>query len=165
MSEEATLIVIAEISIALAGFSGVAATFGRRQERPWSRSERTRLANLLNHSGIALFASLIPLIFAQMDGFTPDLWTISSLSWVFFGSFGIGFALHASRKEPATTRSRWSFIPLVAFAGLWVFQLCNALLWHLAWPYLLALAGNLGFAFIEFMGLVNPSLEDEATSP
>ena len=68
MIEESILIVIAEISVALAGFSGVAAAFGRRQERTWSDDERSKLANLLNHSGIALFASLIPLIFAQPDG-------------------------------------------------------------------------------------------------
>lgn len=73
MGEEAALIVIAEISVALAGFSCIAAAFGRRREGTWSRSERMRLANLLNHSGIALFASLLPLIFGQQEGFTPDL--------------------------------------------------------------------------------------------
>jgi hypothetical protein len=163
MSEESSLIVIAEIAAALAGFSGIAATFGRRHERPWSRLERARLTNLLNHSGIALFAALVPLVFAQLEGFTPKLWRISSLLWAVFASIGIGVRLRWIVSQDSTTTGRFSHIALMGFIALLVFQLCNAFLWMLAWPYLLALVGNLGFAFVQFMRLVNPSADNDAS--
>ena len=72
MTEESSLIVIAEVAAALAGFSGVAATFGRRQERPWSDEERERLANLLNHSGIALFAATQ----VRTETSSPTTWSL-----------------------------------------------------------------------------------------
>ncbi len=163
MSEESVLIVIAEIATALAGFSGIAATFGRRQERPWSQSERARLANLLNHSGIALFAALAPLVFAQIHGFTPNLWRISSFLWAAFASIGIALRLRWIVSQDSTAATRMATIALTGFVSLLIFQLCNALFWQLAWPYLLALVGNLAFAFVMFMGLVNPSADDSAT--
>jgi hypothetical protein len=162
MSEESALIVVAEIAAALAGFSGIAATFGRRQERPWSQSERARLANLLNHSGIALFAALVPLVFAQIAGFTPNLWRISSLLWAAFATLGIAMRLRWILSQDSTATSRRASAALMGFIGLLIFQLCNALFWQLAWPYLLALLGNLAFAFVQFMGLVNPSPGDGA---
>ena len=162
MSEESSLIVIAEIAAALAGFSGIAAAFGRRQERQWSQRERARLSNLLNHSGIALFSALVPLVFAQLEGFTPKLWRISSLLWAAFASIGIALRLRWIVSQDSIASFRRSAIPLTGFVSLLVFQLCNALLWQLAWPYLLALVGNLGFAFVQFMGLVNPSPDDDA---
>lgn len=83
----------------------------------------------------------------------------SSLIWVFFSTFGIAFALRGARKSGKTRGALERLVSTVGFVALWVFQLCNALLWQLAWPYLIALTGNLGFAFVQFMGLVNPSVE------
>ena len=165
MIEESILVVIAEISVALAGFSGIAAAFGRRQQRTWSKDERAKLANLLNHSGIALFASLVPLIFAQAGGFDAGLWRVCSLLWVFFASFGIWFSLRnlqRSRREGAPRTFPFS---LAGFLALWFFQVGNALLWQMAWPYFLALTGNLAFALVQFMSLVNPTDEGDADRP
>jgi len=162
MMEESILIVIAEISVALAGFSGVAAAFGRRQQRIWSQGERAKLANLLNHSGIALFASLTPLIFAQAGGFDAGLWMVCSLLWVFFASFGIGFSIRNLRRARREGASETFPFSLAGFVALWLFQVGNALIWQMAWPYFLALTGNLAFAFVQFMSLVNPSRDDDA---
>lgn len=162
MIEESILIVIAEISVALAGFSGIAAAFGRRQQRTWSGDERAKLANLLNHSGIALFASLIPLIFAQAGGFDAGLWMVCSLLWVFFASFGIGFSIRNLRRARREGGLETFPFSLAGFVALWLFQVGNALIWQMAWPYFLALTGNLAFAFVQFMSLVNPSREDGA---
>jgi hypothetical protein len=162
MSEESSLIVIAEIAAALAGFSGIAATFGRRSDRAWSQSERRGLADLLNHSGIALFAALVPLVFAQREGFTPSLWRNSSSFWAIFALIGIALQIRWVVSQNSREVVRKSALTLIGFVSLLVFQVYNALNWQLAWPYLLALVGNLGFAFIQFMKLVNPANEDGA---
>ncbi len=162
MSEDSVLVLIAEVAAALAGFSGVAAAFGRRQERSWSRVEQARLADLLNHSGIALFAAFATLVAAQREGFSPELWRNSSLFWAGFAVVGIGLRVRSLRLDPAVHAIRRSAVSLSAFVALLIFQLFNAWTWRLAWPYLLALVANLGFAFIQFMGLVNPSRTDDA---
>ena len=55
------LMVIAEIAVALAGFSAIASNFSR----DWTPEKSALLTNLLTHSGIALFASMVPLIMSQ----------------------------------------------------------------------------------------------------
>ena len=161
MTEESLLIVIAEVAAALAGFSGIAAAFGRRQERTWSANERARLADLLNHSGIALFASLTPLVFAQRDGFNPDLWRNSSFFWAGFAVIGVGLRLRGLLSRRASGELRRAALSLSMFGALIVYQLYNALFWHMAFPYLTALVCNLGFAFVQFTSLVNPSSGDD----
>lgn len=52
------LMVIAEIAVALAGFAAVVANFSEN----WTKAKSEQLANLLTQSGIALFASMAPLI-------------------------------------------------------------------------------------------------------
>ena len=162
MSEESSLIAIAEVAAALAGFSGIAAAFGRRQERRWSAVERERLSNLLNHSGIALFASLVPLVLALDGGFTPEHWRILSFFWAGFASIGIGLGVRSVWANWSTSSGRrraGSLLQFVGFLLLLALQLWNAIVLQEGWPYLLALIGNLGYAFIHFMGLVNPSTD------
>ncbi|MEE2703190.1 MAG: hypothetical protein VX614_04130 [Myxococcota bacterium] len=162
MTEESSLIVIAEVAAALAGFSGIAAAFGRRQERPWTEVERARLSNLLNHSGIALFAALVPLVLALDGGFTPEHWRISSLFWAAFASIGIGLGVRSGWASWAANSPGRRFAFLLQLGGfilLLVLQLWNAIAVQKGWPYLLGLVGNLGYAFIHFMGLVNPSAD------
>ena len=55
------LMVIAEVAVALAGFSAVVANFSGN----WTAAKSQQLANLLIQSGIALFASMVPLIISQ----------------------------------------------------------------------------------------------------
>ena len=98
-------------------------------------------------------------------GFDAGLWRVCSLLWVFFASFGIWFSLRnlqRSRREGAPRTFPFS---LAGFLALWFFQVGNALLWQMAWPYFLALTGNLAFAFVQFMSLVNPTNEGDADRP
>ena len=49
----------------------------------------------------------------------------------------------------------------VCFAALLVLQIYNALVLGAFWPYLAALVGNLGFAFVQFMRLIVPRTPTE----
>ncbi len=68
MEEDAALIAVAEIAVAIAGFSGIAAALRHRASDTWPVDDRDRFADLVTHSGIALFASLVPLTFAYRSG-------------------------------------------------------------------------------------------------
>ena len=160
MGAENSLVAIAEIAAALTGFSGIVVAFGRLKGRSWTTRERDKFADLLNHSGIALFAALTPLVFSNLEsGSDPRLWMISSLIWSFFSILGLGFGV--KRLWPGIPHDlEWGHLTWLGFLFLLIVQLVNASVWQTAWPYLMALVGNLGFAFIRFLDLVNPRNED-----
>ena len=60
MEVEATLAVLAEIAIAIAGFSGIVAALSRRTESEWTALDRIRLGMLLQISLVGALFSLLP---------------------------------------------------------------------------------------------------------
>ncbi len=53
MDEASALVGIAEIAVAIAGFSGVAPALGHRSDDQfWSPGQRARFVDLITHSGI-----------------------------------------------------------------------------------------------------------------
>ena len=122
------LMVIAEVAVALAGFSAVVANFSGN----WTAAKSQQLANLLIQSGIALFASTVPLIMSQkadnvLEGYR-FVWWVSSASYIFFATF------------------------CVAILAL----VYNLYVGPQGWIYLLALLANVAYAFISFCLLIQP---------
>lgn len=160
MEQESALIAVAEIAVAIAGFSGIAAALRHGNATSWPARDRDQFIQLVSHSGIALFASLTPLIFAHRDGLGPELWTTSSFSWAAFGIAGIGLSLkRASWRDNGRFRVE-SLITLTLFGCVVLFQLYNGWVLKLFWPYLLGLVVNLAFAFTQFMALAIPKPAD-----
>ena len=60
MDAQTTLSTIAEVAIALAGFTGVVAVLGNRRKNDWTSEERLQLRVLVETSMTALFASFTP---------------------------------------------------------------------------------------------------------
>jgi hypothetical protein len=161
MDEASALIAVAEIAVAVAGFSGVAAAFGERNDRAfWTPSQRARFLDMLTHSGIALFASLIPLVFMFRDG-SSDGWALSSLIWGVMACIGTaqGFRRGFRLPRPMGLERYVGPAVLIAFAGLVILQGYNVFVAEAFWPYLAALVGNLGFAFVQFMRMIVPRSE------
>ena len=122
------LMVIAEVAVALSGFSAVVANFSGN----WTAAKSEQLANLLIQSGIALFASMVPLIMSQkadnvVEGYR-FVWWVSSASYIFFATF------------------------CVAIMAL----VYNLYVGPQGWIYLLALLANVAYAFISFCLLIQP---------
>ncbi len=156
MEEDAALIAVAEIAVAIAGFSGIAAALRHRASDTWPVDDRDRFADLVTHSGIALFASLVPLTFAYRSGIGPDLWWISSCSWAGFAAIGITRTIMRNRARGRSQKSFTRVLVPVAFAGVLALQIYNCLFLREFWPYLAGLVANLGFAFTQFMALAIP---------
>ena len=91
------LMVIAEIAVALAGFAAVVANFSEN----WTKAKSEQLANLLTQSGIALFASMVPLIMSQIrvdeEAGNDTVWMVSSACYVFFATSYLVVSLLLSR--------------------------------------------------------------------
>ena len=70
------LVLVAELAVAIAGFSSVVVALGRRPVADWSRGEQRNLRILLQVSGIAILFSLFPLILQRAID-TPVFWNIA----------------------------------------------------------------------------------------
>ena len=154
MIELDILMVIAEVAVAIAGFSAVVANFSKN----WSARKGKQLHDLLYQSGIVLFASLVPLIMSQQDE-SEVLWPISSAMYIFFALVTIARDFWKERKSGIERRTRLLyaspfFLAIVALA-------INIYLGAQAWLYLLALLLNLAFAFFSFVALLKPLIEVE----
>lgn len=72
------LFTVAEVAIALAGFSGVVAILGQRSSGEWSEPDWLRFAMLLAFSFGAVLFSLLPTLVLALGASEPAAWGISS---------------------------------------------------------------------------------------
>ncbi len=78
MDPQDALTTVAEIAIAIAGFSGVAAVLGRRAEGQWASFDVLRLRLLLRSSfGIVIFCFL-PIVLSSASVAAEKVWAPSS---------------------------------------------------------------------------------------
>jgi hypothetical protein len=161
MEPDSALIGVAEIAVAIAGFSGIAAALRHGAAHTWPRADRDRFVDLLTHSGIALFASLIPLVFGYRGGLDPDLWATSSFFWASCGAIGIGMSMRRSRGRGRALQAPANLVVTGMFFGVLLLQVYNVAVLRAFWPYLAGLIMNLSFAFMQFMALAIPGVEPE----
>lgn len=153
------LMVIAEIAVALAGFAAVVANFSEN----WTKAKSKELTNLLTQSGIALFASMVPLIMSQMradDSAGIDtVWMVSSASYVFFASSYLAVSLFLSRSRSSGARAvdRIFLLTFIVAIGA---QIYNLYAGAQGWIYLLALLLSLAYAFVSFTVLIRPLVKN-----
>lgn len=154
----ATLGVLIEASIALAGFSGVAAVFGRRGSGEWSAADRHRLSNLLTASFGVLFAALAALLLLSAGVPAPRCWSLTS------ALLGIGTAGYlpltyrrAARLPPGhparPENPAGILIASVMLLALGV-QLANAAWIHEFWCVMLGLVIVLAVGSFNFSHLI-----------
>lgn len=87
------LFTVAEVAIALAGFSGVVAVLGQRSSGEWSAPDWLRFAMLLAFSFGAVLFSLLPTLVLALGASEPAAWGISSVLLVVFFVSGWGLVV------------------------------------------------------------------------
>lgn len=149
------LMVIAEIAVALAGFAAVVANFSEN----WTKAKSEQLANLLTQSGIALFASMVPLIMSQIrvdeEAGNDTVWMVSSACYVFFATSYLVVSLLLSRGRDTGARAVDRVFLLTFFVAIGA-QIYNLYISAQGWIYLLALLLSLAYAFVSFTLLIRP---------
>lgn len=78
MEIEEAVFTIAEIAVALAGFTGIVVVLGSRGD-VWDDSEILRLHTLLRASLSALFCSFVPLVVTEIGLEAVGVWELSAL--------------------------------------------------------------------------------------
>jgi len=151
------LIGIAEIAIALAGFTGVVVVFGSRSAGTWHPGDRLRLGFLLEASLTAAGFSLLALLLLHTISDRPLTWAIMSAAWALF----MTYSLYSSRRrirqnadEHGDVDRTANLLVAVLFIALIVLQIANAVLWLTFAPFLAALILNLAGATMQFARLI-----------
>ena len=89
---EFSLDTIAEVSVTLAGFSGLAAAFRTRQMRDWAEWERIWFWYILTWSLGSLLFSVLPGVFGSLGVASAPGWALCSIFLALFiaGAVGLG---------------------------------------------------------------------------
>jgi hypothetical protein len=154
------LLTTAELSFALAGFSGVVIIFIRRADTPWNTLDLLRFWTLMGYAAGALLFSLLPLPFLSF-GLAPDsLWgPASAVQGLFMAGAAITHLWPLSLSRPGSWlifvavtlgSSLSAVILLLNAAGLVFQQSFSAYLIGVIWMFL---AGGTMFLRAIYAGL------------
>lgn len=160
-----TLAIFAEISIALAGFSGIVIAFGRRSAGALSQLEIRRLSNLFMLSGLSLILSLVGMALLHIDlADSRILWAWGSAIIFLLATPWLIRDVVAVCRLGASEKAMVS-IPLVIFfdslaAAMIALQYWNWLYLEEQWPFFLALVLIIIGAFQQFILLVRTGISD-----
>lgn len=113
---EESLMAIAQIAIALIGFSGVVVTLGRTKGSQWSESDLLQLRTLVEPSIVVFVGAFLPLGTALAEIQTETVWRVSNA--MLFCLLGIAhslFLIRAGKQKNAVVRSQTAMGFLGAF--------------------------------------------------
>lgn len=159
-----TLVGIAELAVALAGFTGVAVAFGSRDRGSWHPGDRLRLNFLLESSLTAAGFALLTLVLLHVFPDSPSVtWSIGSLLWSIF----MLWSLYSSRRRIRFNQEKHGDIDQSAnrivfwiFSILVLAQIGNVFLWQEFAPLLGALCFNLAGAAMQFVRLIRSAFQE-----
>jgi len=153
---------IAEIAIALTGFTGIVVAHGGRDQAGFSGFARFRFQILVAASLTALALALVPFLLHHLGVPAPAVWSIcSALVAIFMVPIVIldvrSFRDHAD--EIPVFERRAAPVILVLGSILWVVQIANVVSLHRFGPYLAAPFWFLGFSALSFVRILLDSQE------
>jgi len=148
MEAQDFLITVAQISIAIAGFSSIVEALSTRHLQHWSDVERFKFRMLLQVAAFAMFFALLPLVLMQLWE-EQTAWRTALLIYGIFhlvdiGSFIIKFPSGVPWVVKLTT-----FIGLT-IAGLQIYIASVPLSRFVIFIYMVALVWQLFIAFLGF---------------
>ena len=157
------LVGLAEIAVALAGFTGIVVVFGSRSVGSWLPGDRLRLGFLLEASLTAGGFALLALVLYSSIQSAGHAWATVSVLW----SLYMLYSLYTSRQRIGKDLEQHhdidktaNRIVFVLFSALIVAQLVNALWWREFAPVLAALVLNLAGAAMQFARLIRSAFRE-----
>ena len=136
---------LAELALALGGFTGVAAAFGGR-DRTFTIAERTRLITIFLSAGGALAGSLCVLTFASADALATSAFVWASALGATSQLLHLLIIPRAYRLaiDPKASTVGSTLALLVVYVAVSLgLLLVNAIVWREAWPLVAAFSVQL----------------------
>jgi hypothetical protein len=156
MSAENLLTTLAQLGVALAGFSGIVAVLGERARGEWSSRERQLLSVLLATSGGVILWSLLPLLLLASQLPERRVWLFSSAGWVIQQVAILALRARQVARDPAVRAQERGFLVFAWLGGVAALavQLVNLAWLGVAWPHLAAVMWHLALSFLVFVRLL-----------
>jgi hypothetical protein len=158
MESEGILTALAEVGIAIAGFSGIVVALQHRSGR-WLEIDKVRFSMLLQLSLASVFWSLIPILLHLVNPAKTFVWAWSSGLWLAYILATLVYRL--PRNIPAVTAAPepWSrFMGAYMFTSLTLqvlLQTTNLVWLREAWPHVLTILLGLFLASLFFIRLLH----------
>ena len=164
MSDDDVLLTVAEVAIALAGFSSVVAAFGRGAGHAWSAVDRFRLAQMLEHSLAAALFAFVPFCVSHLATDPAAIWATSSGLFAIFLVAETGLVVPRMRalgSERESLRPWLSAIMALCAVAALLLQMANVFGFGFerqAGPYVIGLvlmlvASGAQFSRLLFLGI------------
>ena len=110
------LYIIAEIAVALIGFSGVVTVLGHRGKGQWQTAEKVRLQAMVEPSIIALFGALLPATLGMVIEAGDGLWRLcNSLVLLMHLSAFTAYMFRSRNAETFVSQKLMAGIAVIVF--------------------------------------------------
>jgi MFS family permease len=157
MESEGILTALAEVGIAIAGFSGIVVALQHRSV-DWSEKDKLRFSALLLISLASVFWSLIPILLHLVNPAKAFVWAWSSGLWLAYmlivAVYLILRGLRASTADPEPF-AKFGVAYLITQVTLQVFLQTMNLVWlREPWPHVLTVLLGLLLASVLFIRLL-----------
>ncbi len=154
MEAEGILTALAEVAIAIAGFSGIVVVLDR-SDQPWSELDRARFTMLLNISLSCVFWSFFPILLHVAELPPASIWFWSSASWLVYMLISLGNRLRhrPGLGDDPSVKAILAFM-FVGLALCVAAQVANVGWLRAPWPHVLAVLQGLLVACIFFVRLL-----------
>jgi len=155
LDTQSVITTVAEVSIALTGFTGVVAVLGNRRDHDWTAEERLQLRTLVETSLTALFASFAPSVLYLISTSEPFVWRIANL---FLGALHlanlVAFLVRAKTARPTASQKSLLVIGVATILAHFLASV-GALPWYVL-IFILGLLQQVFIATLNFVLLLFP---------
>ncbi len=156
-----TLALLAELAVAVLGFSGVVAVLGRRASGDWTELDRERFHGMVECAVLALILSLLPLPILDAKFSEATVWGWSSAIGILVCALLIGprmrtIASSSTWSNPDVSRLSlvYGFGALIGAPLLLALNAVGLVFSRTSAPYLVACLLVFGFAVLLFLRLL-----------
>ena len=160
MDPSGILTTSAEISIAIAGFSGIVLALGPGRTRGWSEASKFILSVPLLTTAATVVFSFVPLLIFSAKISESTAWAASSSLHVAYFVGVIAFRINQTHQMTPDDQPGRAFYAFAVIAScVVILQFVNAIWLQTAWPFFVAivamnLAGFIAFSVLLWMCLV-----------
>ena len=165
MEAEGILTVLAEVAIAIAGFSGIAVALQGRSGS-WSETDKLRFSMLLQVSLSCVFWSLVPIVLHLIYASEPFVWSWSSGIWLFSIICLVSYRIRQRPRIPdqeADQVYRAARVFIFSLLGISVLlQIANVGWLRIPWPHVVTVMLGLLITAFLFIRLLRRVVEPAA---
>ena len=154
------LITLAQLGVAIAGFSGIVVVLAKPAQGT-SPVDRTLLSVLLvSSSGVVIWA-LTPLVLLSARVSEQTTWIVSSAGWSIQQALALARRAYQLRRSGESAGNLTLAVPLaLGGSSALVLQIANVFWIVAAWPHLVALVWWVVLSFIIFLRLMHAGDSD-----